>query len=255
MTLTLYQIDAFTSKLFGGNPAAVIPLDKWLDDVLMQKIALEHNLSETVFLVPVGGNSSPFGGGREVAADFEIRWFTPEVEINLCGHATLASAWALFNILNFDKPEIRFSSLSGILKVTKEDDLICMDFPSWKPERLDIYPDELSYCLDHAEIVGVYKHRDILVELMNEDAVLVDFFATWCGPCKMLTPVLESVANKLDGKVKIVKVDVDESPDLAQRYGIMSVPTMILFKKGQQTAAFSGYMPEAMLMQNIESKL
>lgn len=91
--------------------------------------------------------------------------------------------------------------------------------------------------------------------LMNEDAVLVDFFATWCGPCKMLTPVLESVANKLDGKVKIVKVDVDESPDLAQRFGIMSVPTMILFKKGQQDAAFSGYMPEAMLMQNIESKL
>ena len=81
--------------------------------------------------------------------------------------------------------------------------------------------------------------------LMNEDAVLVDFFATWCGPCKMLTPVLES----------IVKVDVDESPDLAQRFGIMSVPTMILFKKGQQAAAFSGYMPEAMLMQNIESKL
>lgn len=91
--------------------------------------------------------------------------------------------------------------------------------------------------------------------LMNEDAVLVDFFATWCGPCKMLTPVLESVANKLDGKVIIVKVDVDESPDLAQRFGIMSVPTMILFKKGTQTAAFSGYMPEQMLMQNIESKL
>ena len=85
--------------------------------------------------------------------------------------------------------------------------------------------------------------------------VLVDFYADWCGPCKMLTPVLESVANKLDGKVKIVKVDVDESPDLAQRFGIMSVPTMILFKKGQQAAAFSGYMPEAMLMQNIESKL
>ena len=73
--------------------------------------------------------------------------------------------------------------------------------------------------------------------LMNEDAVL------------------ESVANKLDGKVKIVKVDVDESPDLAQRFGIMSVPTMILFKKGTQAAAFSGYMPEQMLMQNIESKL
>ena len=91
--------------------------------------------------------------------------------------------------------------------------------------------------------------------LKASQPVLVDFWAEWCGPCKMLTPVLESVANKLDDKVKIVKVDVDESPDLAQRFGIMSVPTMILFKKGQQAAAFSGYMPEAMLMQNIESKL
>lgn len=159
--MTLYQIDAFTDKLFSGNPAAVIPLDKWLDTELMQKIALENNLSETVFFVPSVNKDS----------DFEIRWFTPEVEINLCGHATLASAYVLFNILNFKKEEIRFSSLSGILKVTKEDDLICMDFPSWKPERLDIYPDELSFILDHEEIVGVYKHRDILVELMNEEAV------------------------------------------------------------------------------------
>ena len=171
MKLTLYQIDAFTDKLFGGNPAAVIPLNKWLDEKLMQQIAMENNLSETVFFVPVSGNSSSFGGGREGVADFDIRWFTPEVEINLCGHATLASAYVLFHILNFNRPEIRFSSLSGILKVTREDDLICMDFPSWKPERLDIYPDELSFTLDHAEIVGVYKHRDILVELMNEDAV------------------------------------------------------------------------------------
>ncbi len=161
MNLTLYQIDAFTDKLFGGNPAAVIPLENWLDDVLMQKIALENNLSETVFFVPA----------IKKDADFEIRWFTPEVEINLCGHATLASAYVLFNILNFGKPEIRFSSLSGILKVTKDDDLICLDFPSWKPERLDIYPDELSAILNYAEIVGVYKHRDLLVELMNEQAV------------------------------------------------------------------------------------
>ena len=100
-----------------------------------------------------------------------------------------------------------------------------------------------------------YLKEDNFHDEIKNGTVLVDFFAEWCGPCKMLTPVLESVANKLDGKVKIVKVDVDESPDLAQRFGIMSVPTMILFKKGQQAAAFSGYMPEAMLMQNIESKL
>ena len=92
-------------------------------------------------------------------------------------------------------------------------------------------------------------------QYMSEDAVLVDFFATWCGPCKMLSPVLESVAEKMSGKVKIVKVDVDQSPDLAQKFGVMAVPTMILFKNGQQRTAFSGYMPEAQLIQNIEKAL
>lgn len=161
MKLTLYQVDAFTNKLFGGNPAAVIPLNSWLDDDVMQKIALENNLSETVFFVPV----------KTSGADFEIRWFTPEVEINLCGHATLASAFVLFNILHFEKPEIKFQSKSGILKVFKQDDLIIMDFPSWKPERFENYPDELLTILGGVEIVGVYKNRDVLVELTNEDAV------------------------------------------------------------------------------------
>ncbi len=161
MKLTLYQIDAFAGKLFAGNPAAVIPLEKWLDEKLMQQIAMENNLSETVFFVP----------SQNKNADFDIRWFTPEVEINLCGHATLASAYVLFNILGFNTPAIKFSSLSGILHVSKEHDLICLDFPSWKPERLDIYPDELSAMLGNAEIVGVYKYRDVLVELLNEEAV------------------------------------------------------------------------------------
>jgi len=161
MKLTIYQVDAFADKLFSGNPAAVIPLEEWLDTGLMQRIALENNLSETVFIVRPD----------DVETDYAIRWFTPEVEINLCGHATLAAAYVLFNILNFNEAEIRFSSLSGILKVSKEDDLICLDFPSWKPERLDIYPDELSAILDYEDFVGVYKYRDILVEMENEDAV------------------------------------------------------------------------------------
>lgn len=161
MKLTLYQIDAFANKIFGGNPAAVIPLEQWLDAPLMQQIALENNLSETVFFVPAANG----------IADFEIRWFTPEVEINLCGHATLASAYVLYNILGYEKPGIRFSSMSGILQVSREEDLICLDFPSWKPERLDIYPSELSAIIGHAEIVGVYKYRDMLVELVNEEAV------------------------------------------------------------------------------------
>ncbi len=161
MKLTLYQIDAFASRLFAGNPAAVIPLEKWLDAALMQKIAMENNLSETVFFVPAASAD----------ADFEIRWFTPGVEINLCGHATLASAYVLFNILNWNKETIRFSSKSGILKISRNKDLITMDFPSWKPERLDIYPNDLSAILGGLEIVGVYQHRDILVELIDEEAV------------------------------------------------------------------------------------
>jgi len=137
MKLTLYQVDAFTDKLFGGNPAAVVPLEHWLDDVLMQSIAVENNLSETVFFVP----------SADKGADFDIRWFTPGYEINLCGHATLASAFVLFNILKFNKEEIRFSSKSGVLKIKREDDWISMDFPSWKPGRLDTYPEELSAIL------------------------------------------------------------------------------------------------------------
>ena len=159
--MTVYQIDAFTDKLFGGNPAAVIPLKKWIDDELMQRIAMENNLSETVFFVP----------SKTRETDFAIRWFTPEAEINLCGHATLASAYVLFNILDFKKPEINFRSKSGILKINKQDDLIVMDFPSWKPERIDEYPAEISTILGNVEIVAVYKQRDVLVELMDEAAV------------------------------------------------------------------------------------
>jgi len=161
MKLSIYQADAFTNKLFGGNPAAVIPLDKWLDVSLMQQLALENNLSETVFFVPsVTGE-----------ADFDIRWFTPVVEINLCGHATLASAYVLFNILGFTKPELKFNCKSGVLTVTKKDDLITMDFPSWKPERLDEYDESLPVILGNPEIIGVYQHRDVMVELENEEAV------------------------------------------------------------------------------------
>ncbi|MEP6947691.1 MAG: PhzF family phenazine biosynthesis protein [Ginsengibacter sp.] len=163
MKLTLYQIDAFTDKLFGGNPAAVIPLQEWIDDELMQKIALENNLSETVFFVPSQKNSDD--------SDFEIRWFTPAVEINLCGHATLASAFVIFNYLHFDKPGIKFSSKSGILKVTKNDSLIEMDFPSWMPEKIINGPADFEKELGGTDIISMYKNRDLLLELKDEDAV------------------------------------------------------------------------------------
>ena len=162
MKLTLYHIDAFANKLFSGNPAAVVPLDKWIDDELMQKLAFENNLSETVFFVPSIKSSE---------ADFEIRWFTPQIEINLCGHATLASAYVVFNYLNFNKPEIKFNSQSGILKITREDQLIKMNFPSWKPDEFNDPPVNLKDALGGVDIKGIYKNRDLLVELADQDAV------------------------------------------------------------------------------------
>lgn len=162
MNLKIYQVDAFTDILFGGNPAAVIPLAEWFDESIMQKIALENNLSETVFFVPFGNPE---------VADFEIRWFTPEVEINLCGHATLASAFIIFNYLHFDKPVIRFQSQSGILKVIKNDTLLEMDFPAWNPVEFNDPPVNLKAALGGVSIKGIYKNRDLLVELEDEDAV------------------------------------------------------------------------------------
>ncbi|WP_207510198.1 PhzF family phenazine biosynthesis protein [Longitalea luteola] len=161
MKLTLYQIDAFTNHLFGGNPAAVIPLDQWISDSLMQRLAMENNLSETVFFVP---SVNP-------DADYEIRWFTPESEINLCGHATLASAFVLFHVMGYGYPAIRFQSKSGLLTVTKNFDRISMDFPAWKPERLTEWPAELTTAMGNIAFTSVHKHRDYLIEVADEAIV------------------------------------------------------------------------------------
>jgi predicted PhzF superfamily epimerase YddE/YHI9 len=126
-TLPIYQVDAFTNTLFGGNPAAVMPLDNWLPDSRLQAIALENNLSETAFLVPLP-ESDP--------ADFHIRWFTPRVEVPLCGHATLASAWVVFNRLKGPGDTVRFRSKSGPLAVTRRpEDWLELDFPNLPFER------------------------------------------------------------------------------------------------------------------------
>ena len=111
MEIALYQIDAFASKSFEGNPAAVCPLDEWLPDETMQSIALENNLSETAFFVPKGNG-------------YHIRWFTPASEVDLCGHATLASAYVLFNILGYKKGKVEFDSRSGTLSVIKKNSII-----------------------------------------------------------------------------------------------------------------------------------
>ncbi len=161
MTLPIYQADAFTDKLFGGNPAAVMPLQQWLPDELMQQIALENNLSETVYFVPSANGQ----------ADYDIRWFTPGIEVNLCGHATLASAFILFTQLGFGKEKIVFHSKSGLLTITQQADRYLMDFPSWKPKPATVYPSMLSDALGGAAIESVHQYRDWLVVLKDEAAV------------------------------------------------------------------------------------
>ncbi len=163
MKLELYQVDAFTDKLFGGNPAAVVPLKEWLPDDLMQLLALENNLSETVFFAP-GKNTDDF--------DFEIRWFTPQAEINLCGHATLAAAYILFTRQGFEKEMIRFNSKSGLLTITRSGKLLKMDFPAWVPAALHDVPAQLYASLGLKKIESLHRYRDLLVELPDEQAVV-----------------------------------------------------------------------------------
>lgn len=132
--LPIYQIDAFTGELFRGNPAAVVPLESWLDDATLGAVAAENNLSETAFFVRAGDA-------------FELRWFTPTVEVELCGHATLASAFVLFEELGFAGDTIRFATASGRVAVTRAADLLSLDFPRWGLERVASPPARLLEAL------------------------------------------------------------------------------------------------------------
>lgn len=149
-------MDAFSDSLFSGNPAAVCPLDEWLPDELMQQIASENNLAETAFFV-------------RQEDGYQIRWFTPLVEVDLCGHATLASAHVLFNHLNFPGDRIRFDSKSGPLYVSRSQEMITLDFPVAAFDRTGP-PDGLSDALG-VKITEVYQSTDYLVLLNSEDEV------------------------------------------------------------------------------------
>lgn len=150
MKIRLFQIDAFTDKIFGGNPAAVCPLDSWLPGTLMQQIAMENNLAETAFFVRIGDC-------------FEIRWFTPEIEVDLCGHATLASAFVIFNRLHYPKPIIEFSSRSGLLPVSKRGDLFTLDFPM----------DEIAECAAPEGLLEGMGQRPLEIYKGKTDYLLV----------------------------------------------------------------------------------
>lgn len=130
MKIPIYQIDAFTDDLFGGNPAAVCPLEFWPSDALLQNIAAENNLSETGFYLKKGD-------------EYELRWFTPAVEVDLCGHATLATAHVIFTFDNYSGDEIVFHSRSGVLKVRKNEDMLILNFPADEITKTEL-PDNIT---------------------------------------------------------------------------------------------------------------
>ena len=140
MTLNMYQVDAFASTPFTGNPAAVVPLQNWLPDSLMQLIALENNLSETAFFVPEGSG-------------YLIRWFTPTAEVRLCGHATLATAFVIASFVSPGASRMVFDSLSGELRVEREGERYYLDFPAQPPVRCDD-PEAVRLFGPDAEVYG-----------------------------------------------------------------------------------------------------
>lgn len=154
----LFQVDAFASRVFGGNPAAVCPLPAWLDDDLMQAIAAENNLSETAFFV--GDNGT-----------YQLRWFTPRAEVKLCGHATLASASVIFNQLGYEGDTILFDTLSGRLEVRREGDLLVMNFPAYPPTQVEDLPAALLLGLGQPPDAVLYGADDYFAVYEDEETI------------------------------------------------------------------------------------
>lgn len=152
----MFQVDAFAGQVFSGNPAAICPLEKWLPDETMQAIAAENNLAETAYFVRNGGS-------------FDLRWFTPVCEVDLCGHATLASAFVLFHELNEPGDRIRFETKSGELIVRRENDLLAMDFPSRPPAP--VKPDPALVAAMGGSPVEILAARDYLIRYASEKEV------------------------------------------------------------------------------------
>jgi len=229
MKIPMYQVDAFTNQLFGGNPAAICPLEHWLDKATMQTIAAENNLSETAFFISYGNG-------------FDLKWFTPTVEVDLCGHATLAAAHVIFNHLNYSKSTISFNSNSGLLTVTKTDDMLTLNFPSNPPKPSKASP-ELIEALGKEPIevhssfyqMALYGSEEEILELKPDfgklakmDSVIVtapsekaDFVSRFFAPDKGVNedPVTGSAHTIL-------------TPFWAKRLGKMNLHALQVSKRG-----------------------
>ena len=200
MRLPYFHVDAFASGVFRGNPAGVCPLAAWLPDATLQNIAAENNLSETAFVVPRGG-------------DFDLRWFTPTIEVDLCGHATLAAAFVLFTERGFTGDKIRFHSRSGPLSVSREGDVLTLDFPS-RPAAPCATPDALRRGLG-ATPAEVRKARDFLAVFGREAEVRAlkpDFAALRTLDCLGIIATAPGVDCDLVSRFFAPGAGIDEDP-------------------------------------------
>ena len=210
--MTIYQVDAFTDKLFAGNPAAVCPLDKWLPEETMQNLAMENNLAETAFFV------------KQDDGTFHIRWFTPTVEVALCGHATLASAFVLFNELGFKDDLIRFQSKSGELRVSRNGDMITLDFPANEAKPVDP-PAGILEGLKISSATVYHAAWDYMVVLDSQDAVekLDPDFLT-LGKVKSRGVIVTAKGNEVDfvSRCFYPQSGINEDPVTGSAHTIMT---------------------------------
>ena len=211
MKIPVYQVDAFTEEVFKGNPAAVCPLNSWLPDEQMQKIAMENNLSETAFFVKAGNV-------------FEIRWFTPTTEVDLCGHATLATAHVLFNHLEHESNIIFLKSKSGNLRVKREDNLLVLDFPAGFYESISI-PSTLTEALGR-EPVDAGKALDYLIAVYEDESFIEnlkpDFQLLKGLPGHAL--IVTSASEKVDfvSRMFAPSIGIDEDPVTGSAHTILT---------------------------------
>jgi PhzF family phenazine biosynthesis protein len=186
MPIPIFHVDAFTSRPFAGNPAAVCLLDGWLDDEWLRKVAAENNLSETAYLVPC-------------ADGYELRWFTPRCEVKLCGHATLAAAFIVLNLLNPGRDVVRFETrFSGELTVSRQDDLFTMDFPAWAPQPCGEAPEALLKGLGSGtRPQAVFEGNETYIAVYESEA-LVRAIKPDFGQLERLHPLAASITSRGD---------------------------------------------------------
>ena len=212
MKIPIYQADAFTDKLFGGNPAAVCVLEDWLTDEVLQQIALENNLSETAYLVKDNDH-------------YHIRWFTPGTEVDLCGHATLASAHILFSCLGHRSNQVSFHSKSGLLTVSKLDSgKLMLDFPANVPEEMKDIPVGLFEGLGLAPVPAFKTSFDYMVVVPSENMVkgLVPDFKTLAKvPCRGVIVTAKGDSADFVSRCFYPQSGIDEDPVTGSAHTIM----------------------------------